>query len=80
MPQQLVVQQSVRIYNELYGSHALSTYEMETGFTRPQYTSPVPLLIKLLYAQAIFSTKRKPKKMVNSNPTTKILLTSGNLV
>jgi len=78
----LIVQEALRICNDLYGNDVMSAHELAKGYTRPIHPSG-PLVVVPDDIQAAHDTliaKRKLNLILKSNATHDIPLASGDLV
>ena len=80
--QSLLIQQSFRISNELYGNDTLSAYEMEKGYTRPVCPSEIPKPVpkELLEAHDSFIVRRKLSKILKPKAVTERPVSTGHSV
>ena len=78
----LLIQQAIRISNDLYGNDVLSAHELAKGYTRPIDKKVVPSLIpdELLKAHEVLIAKRKLNLILRSKPTKDVPLSVGDQV
>eukprot|EP00178_Gracilaria_changii_P016470 TRINITY_DN4728_c0_g1_i1.p1 TRINITY_DN4728_c0_g1~~TRINITY_DN4728_c0_g1_i1.p1 ORF type:complete len:805 (-),score=91.02 TRINITY_DN4728_c0_g1_i1:529-2943(-) len=81
-PLPLLIQQSLRICNDLYGNDVLSAYELAKGFTRPvvSTSTPTPVPAEMVEAHQSLVAKRKLTLILRSKATTEIPLSVGDMV
>lgn len=78
----LLVQQSFRISNDLYGNDELSAHELAKGYTRPVIAGTYPVLVprELIEAQKTLASKRKLTLILRSKATVDTPVKPGDVV
>ncbi|PXF41606.1 hypothetical protein BWQ96_08672 [Gracilariopsis chorda] len=78
----LLIQQSLRICNDLYGNDLLSAYELAKGFTRPVISMAATIIVpdEIVKAHQALVTKRKLTLILRSKATTEMPLSVGDMV
>lgn len=80
-PVTLLIQQALRICNDLYGNDVLSAYELAKGFTRPvvSLSPPTPVPDEIIHAHQALLAIRKLTLILWSKAISDIPLTVGDI-
>jgi len=78
----ILIQQALRISNDLYGNDAMSATELAKGYTRPIRNGETPVLVpeEIQTAHDVLIAKRKLNLILRSKATTDIDISPGDLV
>jgi len=81
-PPELIVQESLRICNDLYGNDVMSSHELAKGYTRPIHSSGPILQIpdEIKAAHDTLIAKRKMNLIMKSHATVDTPVAAGDLV
>lgn len=75
----LAAQRAIRIYNNQYGLHVHSAFELSNGYRRPIGISPLALSANVFEAHEIHYAKSKLSKIIQRKPTHDVQMSVGDL-
>jgi len=78
----ILIQQAIRISNDLYGNDTMSSTELAKGYSRPIRTGDKPVLVpeEIRTAHEVLIAKRKLNLILRSKSTSDIDVSPGDLV